>query len=128
MENQSFDFSQASAEDPFAQEENVTVKELTKMAIDHDMSLAEAVSHLSESIVNIGKELAIMQAKELYRYIPDPNTDGSSRGCFQTWREYARYRLGKMSQSAMYEYLAAATLTKGSKPLAEKDVEELGIK
>jgi uracil-DNA glycosylase len=107
-----------------------SVQELTAMAAEHDSNLALAVSQLSQSIVEIGKELAIMQDDKLslYRYVKDPKSSGDDRGCFRSWRDYARYRLGKMSTSKMYEYLSASMLTHGKKPLNSHDVEELGIK
>jgi hypothetical protein len=122
---------QTLAEDnPMMSEAEHSVQELTTMAAEHDSNLALAVSQLSQSIVEIGKELAIMQDDKLslYRYVKDPKSDGDNRGCFRSWRDYARFRLGKMSTSKMYEYLSASMLTHGKKPLNSHDVEELGIK
>jgi hypothetical protein len=111
-------------------ESEYSVQELTAMAAEHDSNLALAVSQLSQSIIEIGKELAIMQDDKLslYRYVKDPKSDGDNRGCFRSWRDYARFRLGKMSTSKMYEYLSASMLTHGKKPIAAKEVEKLGIK
>jgi hypothetical protein len=97
---------------------------LTLMAAEHDANLALAVSTLSQSVVEIGKELAIMRDDELWRYVRDPKAEGA----FLTWRDYARYRLGTMSTSKMYDYLSAASLIHGEKPMEAVEVERLGVK
>lgn len=108
----------------------MTDQELFQIAAEHDSNLALAVSKLSQSVVEIGKELAFMQSEELklYRFVKDPATDGDNKGCFKTWRDYARFRLGKMSTAKMYEYLSAESLVHGKKPISASDVEALGVK
>jgi len=106
----------------------MTKSELTLRAGIHDVNLGLAVSQLSQSIIEIGKELAVMRDEELWRYIHDPETDGGNRGCFTSWRDYARYRLGSMSTSKMYDYLSAVSLTYGEKPISAATVEQLGVK
>jgi len=102
--------------------------DLALRAAEHDTNLALALSRLSESVVEIGKELAIMRDQELWKYIHDPKTDGDNRGCFKNWRDYARFRLGKMSESKMYEYLSVQSLLHGEKPMTAQAVEQLGVK
>jgi hypothetical protein len=106
----------------------MTDQEFSKAAIEHDVNLQLAIAKFSQSVTEIGKELAIMRDEKLWRYVRDPETDGSHRGCFKTWREYASARLGPIAQSSMYEYISAATLTEGKKPVPAVTIDELGVK
>jgi hypothetical protein len=100
-------------------------KDLGKLlrAEEHDGKLALACTNLTQSVVEIGKELAIMRDEELWREVR--NKSGER---VESWREYVKFRLGSMSTSKMYEYLSAASLIHGEKPMAVEQVEKLGIK
>jgi hypothetical protein len=105
-------------------------KQLEALAREHDHKLTSAIKSMKEAVVEVGEELAFMQNGELklWRHVKDPNTDGSNRGCFGTWRDYAKSRLGDMSKSAMYEYIAAHSLTQGEAPIPKADVQKIGVK
>lgn len=110
---------------------NMSDKELDNLAQEHDERLVLAVKRMKDSVVEIGAELAIMKNADLklWRRIKDPKTDGSFRGGFQHWQDYARFRLGgDLAQSSMYEYIAAASLTTGSNPIPKEDVQKMGVK
>lgn len=106
------------------------VAHLTKTAEEHDQKLVVAVKSMKDSIVDVGRELAFMQddSLKLWKYIRNPETDGSHRGAFASWRDYAKYRLGNMGKSAMYELIAAHSLTKGPQAIPAADVQKLGVK
>lgn len=97
-------------------------------AQEHDTKLTTALNSLDKSIFSVGCELAIMRDRHLYRFIKDPATNGDDRGCFKDWRDYARFKLGKMSTAKMYELISAHTLTCGINAIPTEEVVELGVK
>jgi hypothetical protein len=107
-----------------------TDQQLSEMAMQHDEVLLSAVAHFSNSAVDLSKAIAAMRDEKLklWRYVKDPQTNGDNRGCFRTWREYAKHRLGKISEAKIYEYLSLASLKVGKKPVSDNDIEQLGVK
>ena len=102
--------------------------QLEEKAQEHDTKLTQALQKLDSGIIEVGCELAIIRDQHLYRYLKDPNTNGDNKGCFITWRDYARYKLGKMSTAKMYELISAHTLTCGENAIPTSEVVELGVK
>ena len=105
-------------------------KELESFALTHDAKLVYAVNSLKSSLSTLAEEGAVMrdESKRLWRFVKDPNTDGMQKGCFATWRDYARSRLGDISSNKLYEIAAVHSLTRGANPVPAADIDQLGVK
>jgi hypothetical protein len=104
-----------------------TNKQLSALAKEYDGKLIEAISGFSKNVTEIGKILAAMRDESmcLYRFVYDPRQESA---VFETWRDYARYRIGKLSDASLYDYVSAHSLTQGEHALSESTVNKLGIK